>query len=57
MRGAFLRHVTEKAKVSKEELFAPYLLKDLARAENALAGLVADGFVTIDPKGYVKIKK
>ena len=57
VRGAFLKAVTEKKRVSKEDLFALFPKKDAPRAKKALAGLVSDGFVTLDAKGYVKIKK
>ncbi len=57
VRGAFLKACTEKGKVSQKELFALFPKKDGARAKKALAGLAAEGFVTLDAKGYVKIQK
>ena len=57
VRGAFLKACTEKGKVSQKELFALFPKKDASRAQKALAGLIADGFVTLDVTGYVKIKK
>jgi A/G-specific adenine glycosylase len=55
LRGVFLHKCTQGS-VSKKELFKPYI-KDIERAEKALAGLVRDGLVTIDSKGYVKIRE
>lgn len=57
VRGAFLKTVTEQKKIKKEELIALFPKKDAPRAEKALAGLVSDGFVTVDKKGTVKIGK
>lgn len=56
VRGAFLRVCTEKKRVPKEELLALFK-EDRPRADKALLGLVKDGFVAVDAKGYVKLKK
>ncbi len=55
LRGAFLRQLAEKGNMPKAKLLAPYLEKDAARAQQALAGLVRDGMVMIDPRSRVLI--
>lgn len=57
VRGVFLKAVTEKKKISKENLFALFPKKDLVTMEKALAGLVVDGFVHSTKKGMIAIGK
>lgn len=66
VRGALLRTFkTEQlkmgkgkgARIARARLLAPYTGADAARAEKALSGLVADGLLVIDVKGYVTIRK
>lgn len=56
LRGEFVRICTQKA-VSKRTLLAPYMKTDEARARKALDGLVSDGILDVDTRGYVKIAK
>ena len=56
LRGEFVRICTQKA-VLKRTLLAPYVGLDKVRAEKALDGLVRDGILAIDARGYVKITK
>lgn len=57
VRGTFLKVVTEKKKVSKEKLFTLFPKKDALKMEEALDGLIADGFVDVSAKGIVSVKK
>ncbi len=54
LRGGFLR-VCGKGIISKQKLLASYKKEDLERAEKALSGLIKDGILDLDSRGYVKI--
>lgn len=54
MRGAILKVCTDAGKISKTKLLAQYR-DDRMRAKQALEGLVADGFVSIDTKNIVSV--
>lgn len=54
LRGEFLR-VCAKGKVTKQKLFSDYRGLDRERAEKALSGLIKDGILDLDSRGYVKI--
>ncbi len=54
LRGEFLR-VCGKGAISKQKLLASYKKEDLERAEKALSGLIKDGILDLDSRGYVKI--
>ncbi len=56
LRGAFLRACAEKP-VPKKVLFSSSITNDRARAEQALSGLIKDGILDLDRRGYVRIKK
>ncbi len=55
LRGEFLR-VSAAGAISEKKLLAPYSGADSARAENALSGLIKDGILRLDKRGYVTIK-
>lgn len=54
LRGEFLR-TCGKGKMLKTALLASCAKTDADRAERALAGLVRDGILDVDRRGYVKI--
>ena len=56
LRGEFVRICTQKA-ISKRTLLASYVGADAVRATKALEGLVRDGILDVDTRGYVKIAK
>jgi A/G-specific adenine glycosylase len=57
IRGALLKACTEAGKVTKEALLTTYTAKARLRAETALLGLITDGFLFLDKKGYIKIRE
>ncbi len=55
IRGALIRTITKRRRMSREELIATCGQEERARVELALSGLEKDGLVRIDTKGFVSV--